>query len=294
MKRLDKLLAPYRVVKGHKFRLQDVDPDDAGPFGGNLKKRADAVLRNGIERLAGLQEKLYADNHWSLLLVFQALDAAGKDSVIKHVMSGINPQGCQVASFKSPSSEELDHDYLWRSWRHLPERGRIGIFNRSYYEEVLVVRIEPALLTHQRLPERLVSKRIWKDRYEDIRAFERYLTRNGTMIRKFFLHVSRDEQKKRFLERLDEPEKHWKFAIEDLAKREQWNGYMNAYEDAIRNTATPEAPWFVVPANRKWFTRLVVGGAIVEALESMKLQFPTVTDAQRAQVEAGRKALLKR
>jgi PPK2 family polyphosphate:nucleotide phosphotransferase len=293
MKDLTSLITPYRVEKGRGFRLKDIDPQDAGPFGGGFKEDAPEALRLCVARLAELQDKLYAQDRWALLIVIQALDAAGKDSLIKNVMSGINPQGCQVAAFKSPSAEELDHDYLWRIWRHLPERGRIGIFNRSHYEEVLAVRVEPELLALQKLPARVVTRRIWQERFEDIRAFERYLTRNGTLVRKFFLYVSRDEQKKRLLERLDRPEKNWKFEAADLEKRRHWKMYMAAYEDAVRETASPEAPWFVVPADRKWFTRLVVGAAIIEALESLDLEYPRVTAKQRQGIVAARNALAR-
>jgi PPK2 family polyphosphate:nucleotide phosphotransferase len=259
------------------------------------RDRAAAVLREGVERLAALQDRLYAQDRWALLLIFQAMDAAGKDGTIKHVMSGVNPQGCQVFSFKAPSHEELDHDYFWRTMKCFPERGRIGIFNRSYYEEVLVVRVHKELLDAQRLPDQLVTKGIWKDRFEDIRNVERHLARNGTVVRKFFLHVSKEEQRQRFLSRLQQPEKNWKFSMADVKERDHWDEYMDAYEDAIRHTATVDAPWFVVPADNKWFTRLVVGAAIVEALEELDLAYPT-TDAQKrkelAQVE--RELLRKR
>jgi PPK2 family polyphosphate:nucleotide phosphotransferase len=246
-----------------------------------------------VQLLAEMQDKLYAQDRWSLLLVFQAMDAAGKDGTIKHVMSGVNPQGCEVASFKAPSSEELDHDFLWRCMPWLPNRGHIGIFNRSYYEEVLVVRVHPEFLTGQKLPPELVTKRIWEERYKDINNFEQYLARNGTVIRKFFLHVSKKEQKKRFLERLDEPEKHWKFSATDVAERAHWNEYMKAYEDMIRATATPHAPWYVVPADNKWFTRLVVAAAVVDALEGLKLHYPKVDKKKRAELAAARKLLMQ-
>jgi PPK2 family polyphosphate:nucleotide phosphotransferase len=239
-----------------------------------------------------LQEKLYAQDRWALLCIFQAMDAAGKDGAIEHVMSGVNPQGCQVFSFKAPSSEDLDHDYLWRCMKCLPERGRIGIFNRSYYEETLVVRVHPEFLTKQRLPEKLVTKRIWEERFQDIRAFERYLGRNGVVVRKFFLHVSKREQKKRFLSRLMEPAKNWKFSAADVAERAHWDDYMAAYQDMIRHTATDEAPWFVVPADNKWFTRLVVAAAIIDALEDLDLHFPKVTPEQKRQLDAAKKTLL--
>jgi PPK2 family polyphosphate:nucleotide phosphotransferase len=239
-----------------------------------------------------LQEKLYAQDRWSVLLIFQAMDAAGKDSTIKHVMSGVNPQGCQVFSFKAPSAEELDHDYLWRTTRCLPERGRIGIFNRSYYEEVLVVRVHQEILAGQRIPPKLVSKDIWKERYEDISAFERYLSRNGTVVRKFFLHMSREEQKKRFLERIEEPAKRWKFAAGDVAEREHWDQYMKAYARMIRNTASSQAPWYVVPADNKWYTRLIVAGAIVDTLRGLGLHFPKFDARKREELEEARAALM--
>jgi PPK2 family polyphosphate:nucleotide phosphotransferase len=246
-----------------------------------------------VRDLADLQDKLYAQDRWSLLLIFQAMDAAGKDSVIKHVFSGVNPQGCHVTSFKAPSHEELDHDYFWRCLRALPERGRIGIFNRSYYEEVLVVRVHEELLTAQKLPPALVTSRIWDERFEDMRLLERYLARNGTVVRKFFLYVSREEQRKRFLARLEEPEKNWKFAAGDVRERSHWNEYMRAYEQMVRHTATDYAPWFVVPADHKWFTRLVVSTAIVDALSSLRLHYPRVSPGRRRELAASRRELLK-
>ena len=251
------------------------------------------MLASGVERMAELQERLYASDQWGMLLVFQAMDAAGKDGTIKHVLSGVNPQGCQVHSFKQPSTEELDHDFLWRTQRAAPERGRIGIFNRSYYEEVLVVRVHPQILAGQRLPARLVGKKVWDERLEDIAAYERYLARNGFAILKFFLNVSKKEQKRRFLERLDEPEKHWKFSPSDVRERAHWKGYMEAYEEAIRGTATEHAPWFVVPADEKWFTRLVVAAAIVETLEGLDLAFPKVPDSKREELALARAQLEK-
>jgi PPK2 family polyphosphate:nucleotide phosphotransferase len=283
------LCLPYRVTEGGKFRLKDVKPHDTRGLA--LPEQASQRLKSGVERLAQLQEKLYAQNRWALLLIFQAMDAAGKDGTIKHVMSGINPQGCQVFSFKAPTAEELDHDFLWRTSRCLPERGRIGIFNRSYYEETLVVRVHPGALDRQRLPSQLVTKNIWAERFEDIRAFERYATRNGIAIRKFFLHVSPDEQKRRFERRLDEPKKHWKFSAADAHERHYWRDYMRAYEETIQNTSSPEAPWYVVPADNKWFTRLVVAAAVVDALEEMNLAFPVVDRAKRRQIAVARKAL---
>jgi PPK2 family polyphosphate:nucleotide phosphotransferase len=284
--------APYRVTEGSKFRLKDFDPGDTGTLEAKDKQRARDALETGVEALAELQELLYAQDRWAVLLVFQAMDAAGKDGVIKHVMSGVNPQGCQVYAFKAPSAEELDHDYLWRCLVRLPERGRIGIFNRSYYEEVLAVRVHPEYLTGQKVPPELVTKKVWEERYEDIRNVERYLARNGVLIRKFFLHVSRKEQKKRFLERLDDPEKHWKFSPADVTVRSQWDEYMAAYEDAIRGTATDYAPWYVVPADHKWFTRVVVAAAIIDGLASLDLRFPEVDDRKRKELARVRKALL--
>lgn len=280
----------FKVTNGRRFRLQNVDPADTG--GIESKEQAKRALERGVERLSELQEKLYAHNRWGLLLIFQAMDAAGKDSTIKHVMTGINPQGCQVFSFKAPSPEELDHDFLWRTSQRLPERGRIGIFNRSYYEETLIVRVHPEFLQHQKLPSSLVTKNIWKERFADINAFERYVTRNGIAVRKFFLHVSRDEQKKRFLSRLDEPAKNWKFSLGDVKERRHWNDYMRAYEQTIRATSTRHAPWYVVPADQKWFTRLVVASAIVDALEKLELRFPRITSKQRKELAAARTALV--
>jgi len=292
--RAHKLSRPYRVTNGSRFRLKDCDAADTGKLGREDKSLAQEALVTGTEALAALQERLYAQDCWSVLLVFQAIDAAGKDSAIKHVMSGVNPQGCQVHSFKSPSSEELDHDYLWRSLKALPERGRIGIFNRSYYEELVVVRVHPELLDKQKLPKALVTKRIWKDRATDIRHFEQYLARNGVVILKFFLHVSKQEQRKRFLERLDKPEKNWKFSSADLHEREFWSAYMAAYEDAIRHTASDEAPWYVVPADHKWFTRVVVAAAIIDALASLGLEFPKVDKAQQKELARARKVLARK
>jgi len=280
---------PYRVTSGKKFRLKDYDPGDSG--GLDSKEKASSALKEGVERLAELQDRLYAQDRWALLLVFQAMDAAGKDGTIKHVMSGVNPQGCQVFSFKSPSAEELDHDYLWRTNRCLPERGRIGVFNRSYYEEVLVVRVHPEYLHAQKVPPSLVGKEVWKERFEDIGAFERYATRNGIAIRKFFLHVSRKEQKKRFMERLDRPEKNWKFSSADARERQHWDEYMDAYEDAIRHTASDHAPWYVVPADKKWFTRVVVAAAVIDALEDLDVHYPKVDAAQRKELEVARALL---
>jgi PPK2 family polyphosphate:nucleotide phosphotransferase len=281
----------FRIDKPDQFRLADHDSGGAGGLDIG-KKDAKAMLEDGVKTLSDLQERLYADDRRSVLLIFQAMDAAGKDSVIKHVMSGVNPQGCQVFSFKAPSAEELDHDFLWRVARRLPERGRIGIFNRSHYEEVLVVRVHPEFLDAQKLPPTLRRDNIWPQRFESIRDFERHVVRSGTCVLKFFLHVSRDEQRKRFLDRLEEPEKHWKFSTGDVAERALWDKYMAAYEDMIRETSTPEAPWYVVPADHKWFTRLVVASAVIDAMERLDLKFPTVDDAARKQMAEIRKALL--
>ena len=287
MKENWKLAKQFRVENGARFRLKEMDPGDTNGFPGG-KKEARELLQQGIDRLSALQEKLYAQDQWALLLIFQAMDAAGKDSAIKHVMSGVNPQGCEVHSFKTPSDEELDHDFLWRTSRRLPERGRIGIFNRSYYEEVLIVRVHEELLERQHLPPRLVTKKIWKERYRDINAFERYLTGNGIIVLKFFLNVSKEEQKKRFLERLDTPEKNWKFSMNDARERENWDRYMKAYVAMIRNTATETAPWYVVPADNKWFTRLVVASAIIDTLEGLDMQFPRLDAEKRRELEEAR------
>jgi PPK2 family polyphosphate:nucleotide phosphotransferase len=288
-----RFVAPYRIERGKGFRLRDFDPADTGGLGAEQKPRARELLSAGVQWLADAQTKLYAQDRWSLLLIFQAMDAAGKDSTIKHVMSGVNPQGCQVYAFKQPSVEELDHDFLWRTTRCLPERGRIGIFNRSYYEEVLVVRVHPELLQKQRLPSKLIGKDIWDERLTDIAAFERYLARNGVAILKFFLNVSRKEQKRRFLERLEEPDKNWKFSVADVKERAHWNGYMRAYQEAIRATAAKHAPWFVVPADNKWYTRLVVAAAIVDALERIDLAYPRIDGAQRRELARARAALVQ-
>jgi PPK2 family polyphosphate:nucleotide phosphotransferase len=275
------LAGRYRISNGSRFRLKDIDPNDA--WGKRLKPIAGQMLKQSRKRMAGLQERLYAQDRWSILLIFQAMDAAGKDGTIKHVMSGVNPQGCDVHAFKAPSSEELDHDFLWRTNRRLPRRGHIGIFNRSYYEETLVVRVHQNILARQQLPSELITKNIWRERFEDINAYERYLARQGVLVRKFFLHVSKDEQRKRFLERLDKPEKHWKFSPADVGERSQFANYMSAYEDMIRHTSTEWAPWFVVPADRKWFTRLVVSAAIIDAIQSLDPHFPDVDPAVQAE-----------
>jgi PPK2 family polyphosphate:nucleotide phosphotransferase len=291
IKRCGKFSAPYRVSDGRKFRLKDYPPDDTARFTSEDKPRAREALSIGVEVLAALQERLYAQDRWAVLLIFQAMDAAGKDGAIKHVMSGVNPQGCQVFSFKAPSAEDLDHDFLWRCMKALPERGRIGIFNRSYYEEVLVVRVHKEFLARQKLPEPLVTKAIWDERFEDIVAFERYLGRNGVLVRKFFLNLSKKEQKKRFLERLDNPDKNWKFSMADAEERGRWDDYAKAYEEMIRATASRDAPWYVVPADNKWYTRVVVAAAIIDALGSLGLEFPRVDDAKERELAAARAAL---
>ena len=283
---------PFRVTDGSNFRLKDIDPGDTLGLGSEDKPRAKDALAMGVEALADLQNMLYAHDRWAVLLIFQAMDAAGKDGTIKHVMSGINPQGCQVYSFKAPSSEDLDHDFLWRCMKYVPERGRIGIFNRSYYEETLVVRIHPEFLEKQTLPPELVTKDIWKERFHDIRSFERYLTRNGVIIRKFFLHVSKGEQKRRFLERLENPEKNWKFSANDIKERAFWDDYMAAYEDMIRNTSSPEAPWYVVPADNKWFTRIAVAAAVIETLDALNLHYPKVSKEKLKELAAAKQMLI--
>jgi PPK2 family polyphosphate:nucleotide phosphotransferase len=283
---------PFRVTNGRDFRLKDIDPGDTLDLTEEAKPRAQQALALGVDVLAELQDKLYAQDRWSVLLIFQAMDAAGKDGAIKHVMSGVNPQGCQVFSFKAPSSEDLDHDYLWRCMKCLPERGRIGIFNRSYYEETLAVRVHPEFLASQKLPPRLVTKDVWKQRFEDIRDFEQYLAHNGVVVLKFFLHVSKKEQKKRFLERIENPAKNWKFSANDAKEREFWHDYMDAYEDTIRNTATKDAPWYVVPADNKWFTRVVVAAAVISALDALDLAYPEVGKEQQAELAAAKKVLL--
>ena len=287
-----KLSKRYRVTDGKGFRLKDVDPGDTQDFKSEDKARAKEALQTGVEALSELQGRLYAQDRWSVLLVFQAMDAAGKDGTIKHVMSGVNPQGCQVSSFKSPTSEDLQHDYLWRCQKRLPERGQIGIFNRSYYEETLVVRVHPEYLAGQKLPEKCVTKNIWEERFQDIRAFERYLARNGTIVLKFFLHVSKEEQQKRFLERIELPEKNWKFSSADMKERGFWDDYQAAYEETIRETATKDAPWHVVPADNKWFTRVVVAAAVIDALDSLDLKYPKVSEAKLEDLAAAKKLLL--
>ncbi len=291
IKNARKLSRHFRVNKGKNFRLKDCDPGDTLDFTEEDKPRAKEALTTGIEALAGLQDKLYAQDQWAVLLIFQAMDAAGKDGAIKHVMSGINPQGCQVHSFKAPTSEELDHDYLWRCQRNLPERGRIGIFNRSYYEETLVVRVHPELLEHQKLPPGKRGREFWETRYEDINAFERHLVRNGTLILKFFLNVSKKEQKKRFMERLTNPEKHWKFSAADLAERGHWKDYMEAFEDTLSATSTKWAPWHVIPADHKWIARAIVSEVIVREIRALGLRPPQVPPERLKELAAARKKL---
>jgi PPK2 family polyphosphate:nucleotide phosphotransferase len=286
-----KLIKPFRIDKPKHFRLADHDPADTRGLDVD-KQEAKSMLAEDIERLAGLQEVLYADHRWAVLAIFQAMDAGGKDSAIKHVMTGVNPQGCEVHAFKAPSAEELDHDFLWRATTRLPRRGHIGIFNRSYYEEVLVVRVKRELLEREKLPPELIGSRIWKQRFEDIRVFERHLMRNGTIIVKFHLRISKEEQKRRFLQRLEDPTKRWKFSMEDIADRGLWDRYMDAYEDMIRHTSTSEAPWYVVPADNKWFARLVVAAALVDTLKRLDLRFPKVGRAQLEEMRRIRKALV--
>jgi len=289
-----RLANPYRVSDGQNFRLNAVDPGDVGELTAEDKPRAKEALGLGVQALAELQRLLYAQNRWAALLIFQAMDAAGKDGAIKHVMSGLNPQGCQVDSFKAPSAEELDHDYLWRCLKRLPARGRIGIFNRSYYEEVLVLRVHQKLLEKQKLPRQLVTPQIWEERYENISNFEHYLSRNGYVIRKIFLNVSNEEQKRRFMERLENPNKRWKFSSSDAQEREFWDDYMRAYEAMIRATAKPYAPWYVMPADNKWFTRVIVAAAIIDALEALDLRFPEMTETQKQQLVQARRTLVER
>ncbi|HWV53594.1 polyphosphate kinase 2 family protein [Pseudorhodoplanes sp.] len=289
--KIETLARRYRVDNPDRFRLSDIDPGDSAGLAID-KDEAREMLKDSIRKLADFQDMLYAQDRWAVLAIFQAMDAAGKDSAVEHVMSGVNPQGCQVYSFKTPTSQELDHDFMWRTTVAMPERGRIGIFNRSYYEEVLVVRAHPDILAKQKLPPKLVGKDIWKERFEDIRAFEKYHARNGTLILKFFLHVSKDEQAARFLERIDDPAKNWKFNLGDLSERKRWDDYMRYYEETIRETSRPHAPWFVVPADKKWFTRLVVASALVEALESLDLHYPRVDDATRAELQEARVMLV--
>lgn len=288
--KVSRLIERYRIEHGKKFRLKDHDPGETQ--GLDLKEEADQFLKEGTERLSDMQQKLYAQDRWALLIVLQGMDSAGKDGAIRHVMSGVNPEGCQVFSFKKPSSEELSHDFLWRASKLLPRRGNIGIFNRSYYEEVLISRVHGSVLREERLPPALVTGKIWKERFEDINGFERYLNRNGIVIRKLFLHVSKEEQRDRFLKRIEDPDKNWKFSEDDVHEREYWNDYMGAYEDMIRHTATPRAPWFVVPADHKWFARMVVASVIIDALESLKLAYPKVDADKQKELDSARKLLV--
>jgi PPK2 family polyphosphate:nucleotide phosphotransferase len=293
-KQARQLARPFRVTDGSRFRLKDIDPGNTLALKSEDRPRAQEALALGVHALTVLQDMLYAQDRWGVLLIFQAMDAAGKDSAIKHVMSGVNPQGVEVFSFKSPSAEDLDHDYLWRCFKCLPARGRIGIFNRSYYEETLIVRVHPEFLARQKIPPELATPDIWKNRFQDIRSFERYLGRNGIAVRKFFLHVSKREQKRRFLERVENPAKNWKFSASDLEERKFWGQYMEAYEDMIRQTATREAPWFVVPADNKWFTRVVIATAIIDALASLNLSYPEAGKEKRKELAAVKRALMKR
>jgi PPK2 family polyphosphate:nucleotide phosphotransferase len=288
-----KLAKEFRVTKGKDFRLKAMSPKDTLHFNKEEHKpRAKEALANGVAALAELQEKLYAQDRWAVLFIFQAMDAAGKDGAIKHVMSGVNPQGCQVSSFKSPSAEDLDHDYLWRCMKELPNRGEIGIFNRSYYEEMLVVRVHPEFLRKQKLPPELITKKIWQERAEDICGFEKYLSHNGIVVRKIFLNVSKKEQERRFLDRIDDPLKNWKFSANDASERDYWDDYMKAYEEMIRTTATSYAPWYVIPADNKWFTRVAVAAAVIDTLADLNLAFPKVDDAKLAELAAARKKLV--
>lgn len=295
IKRAREFSEPFRITKGKDFRLKDIDPNDTlGLNKEEDKPRAKEALAMGITVLAELQDKLYAQDKWAVLLMFQAMDAAGKDGAIKHVMSGINPQGCQVFSFKSPTSDDLEHDYLWRCLKCLPNRGNIGIFNRSYYEEVLAVRVHPEFLAKQKLPSRLVGKHIWQERFEDIRNVEQYLSRNGVVIRKFFLHVSKKEQKRRFLERIENADKNWKFSANDAAERDYWDNYMECYEDLIRETSTKHSPWYVVPADNKWFTRVVVAAAVIDALADLDLAYPKVDEKKLKELAGAKQKLMKK
>jgi len=293
IKRARKFAKPFCVTNGDKFKLKDYDPGETLGLKSEAKPRAKEALQVGVQALAELQDMLYAQDRWAVLFIFQAMDAAGKDGAIKHVMSGVNPQGCQVYAFKAPSAEDLDHDYLWRCLKCAPNRGHIGIFNRSYYEETLVVRVHPEFLEKQKIPPKLITKRIWEERFQDIRAFERYLHRNGIVVVKFFLHVSNEEQKRRFLARADTQEKNWKFSSSDMAEREFWDQYQDAYEDTIRNTATKDSPWYVIPADNKWFTRVVVAAAVIDTLASLDLAYPQVDKAKLDEISEAKKALLK-
>src|ERR1700726_4836599 len=290
IKEATRIVSPYCVTDGKKFRLKDFDPGDTN--GVKSKKHAQSILLRSCVMLAEMQEKLYAQDMWAVLLIFQGMDAAGKDGAIKHVMSGINPQGCDVYAFKAPTNEELEHDFLWREHKVMPSRGKIGIFNRSYYEEVLVVRVHPPLLKAEKLPEELITKHIWQERYEDINGFEKFLVRNGVLIRKFFLHISKEEQKKRFLARLDDSKKNWKFSMDDIKERKFWDDYQEAYEEMVQTKATKRAPWYVLPADNKWYGRLGAASAIVEALDGLDLKFPDVDKEKKKELEEIREALL--
>jgi len=292
IKRAKKFSKRYAVGNGDKFKLKDCKTKPHLDLGPEDKPAVKQALQLGVDALSAMQDILYAQDRWSLLVIFQAMDAAGKDGAIKHVMSGINPQGCQVSSFKAPSAEDLDHDFLWRCQKHLPERGRIGIFNRSYYEEVLVVRVHEKILQAQKLPEKLVTKKIWEDRFKDIRNFEKYLNRNGTVVIKIFLNVSKEEQKKRFIERVDDPDKNWKFSAADARERNYWDNYMEAYDEMIRNTSTKDSPWYVIPADNKSYARIAVASAIIHALDNMDLKYPKVSDEKRAELQEIKKTLM--
>jgi PPK2 family polyphosphate:nucleotide phosphotransferase len=289
--KIDKLLKRYRIEDGKHFRLKDYDPGDTHGLGSELKPQAKQLLAEGVKELSRLQSILAAQDGWGLLVILQALDAAGKDGTIKHVMSGVNPQGVDVWSFKAPTDDELRHDYLWRTTERLPKRGQIGIFNRSYYEEVLVVRVHPKILQNEKLPKTLITKHIWQERFEDINCFERYVTRNGIAVVKFFLHLSKKEQKRRFLERLDTPDKNWKFSSDDVKERQCWDAYQDVYEDMIRHTASEHAPWYVVPSDNKWFTRLVVAQAVVDALKRMDLKYPKMSGPEKTALAQARTQL---
>lgn len=293
LKQARKLSEPFRITDGSKFRLKKIDPGETLDFDSDDKSKAEEALAAGVELLTELQEELYAQDRWAVLIIFQAMDAAGKDGAIKYVMSGVNPQGCEVSSFKAPSAEELDHDFLWRCKKRLPERGRIGIFNRSYYEETLVVRVHQEYLEGQKLPQDLKPRDLWKQRFQDINNFEKYLAHNGVMVLKFFLHVSKEEQRQRFLARIEEPEKDWKFSLKDVKERGHWDDYMHAYEQTIRHTASKHAPWYVVPADKKWFTRLVVAAAIVDNLNALDLSYPTLGEEKLKELEAAKQALME-
>lgn len=293
IKKAEKFSKQYCVGKGDNFRLKDYETKASFNLGSEGKSLVKETLQIGVDALAAMQEILYAQDKWSLLLIFQAMDAAGKDGAIKHVMSGVNPQGCQVSSFKAPSSEDLDHDFLWRCQKHLPERGRIGIFNRSYYEEVLVVRVHEQILRNQKLPEKLITDDIWEQRFQDIRNFEKYLNRNGTIVIKFFLNVSKEEQKERFIERIDDLDKNWKFSVGDVKERGYWDNYMHAYEELIKNTSTEKSPWYVIPADNKYYARIAIASAIITALDELELEYPSVSDEQIAELQAVKKSLLE-